>query len=74
VDPLRALEARIASMELQLVQMSKKLTEIAAAGNYLETRRLGAEHAELEAALGTLYSEWTAAGQGQEQEPGPGDS
>ena len=71
VDPLRALEARIASMELQLVQMSKKLTEIAAAGNYLETRRLGAEHAELEAALGTLYSEWTAAGQGQE--PGPGD-
>lgn len=57
-------------MELQLVQMSTKLAEIAAAGNYLETRRLGAEHAELEAALGTLYSEWTAAGQG----PGHGSS
>jgi len=59
-------------MELQLVQMSKKLTEIAQAGNYLETRRLGAEHAEVEAALGALYVEWTAAGQGQE--PGQGES
>ena len=57
-------------MELQLVQMSKKLADIATAGNYLETRRLGAEHAELEAALGTLYTEWTAAGQGAEQDPG----
>jgi len=66
VDPLRALEARIASMELQLSQMSRKLTEIAQAGNYLETRRIGAEHAELEAALGALYTEWTAAAQGQE--------
>ena len=70
VDPLRALEARIASMELQLAQMSAKLGEIAQAGNYLETRRIGAEHAELEAALGALYSEWTAAGQGSE----PGDT
>ncbi|GAC1697742.1 MAG: ABC-F family ATP-binding cassette domain-containing protein [Candidatus Limnocylindrales bacterium] len=67
VDPLRALEARIASMELQLTQMSKKLADIALQGNYLETRRLGAEHAELETALAALYSEWTAAGQEQGQ-------
>ncbi|HEY8656332.1 MAG TPA: hypothetical protein VIN34_06320 [Candidatus Limnocylindria bacterium] len=57
-------------MELQLAQMSKKLADIAQQGNYLETRRLGAEHAELEVALGALYSEWTAAGQGAEHGQG----
>ncbi len=60
VEGIRALEARIASMELQLAQLAKKLEDIARAGNYMETRRLGAEHAELEAALRALYDQWAA--------------
>jgi hypothetical protein len=57
---MRALEARIASMELQLKQLEKRVGEIAQAGNYLETRRLGEEHAELQRALRELYDEWAA--------------
>jgi len=55
---MRALEARIAAMELQLEQLSKKVAQIAQAGNYMETRRMGEEHAALERALRELYEEW----------------
>jgi len=60
VEGVRALEARIAAMELQLAQMAKKLEDIAMSGDFLETRRLGSEHAELERSLRTLYEEWSA--------------
>ena len=58
VDGLRALEARIAAMELQLRQLSEKVSQIAQSGNYLETRRIGEEHAALERSLRELYDEW----------------
>ena len=58
VEGTRALEARIAAMELQLEQLSKKVAQIAEAGNYMETRRIGEEHAALEGALRALYEEW----------------
>jgi hypothetical protein len=58
VSGLRALEARIASMELQLKQLSEKVAQIAQSGNYLETRRVGEEHAALEQSLRSLYEEW----------------
>ncbi len=66
VEGVRALEARIAAMELQLTQLAKKLEDIAMSGDFMETRRLGAEHADLERALRELYAEWTASA-------GPGD-
>ena len=58
VEGTRALEARIESMELQLRQLEKKVAEIAQAGNYLETRRVGEEHAATAQALRELYDEW----------------
>lgn len=61
VEGVRALEARIAAMELQLSQLAKRLEDIAMSGDFMETRRIGAEHAELERSLKDLYSEWTAA-------------
>ena len=61
VEGVRALEARIAAMELQLTQMAKKLEDVAQAGNFMETRQLGTEHAELERALKALYEEWSAS-------------
>ena len=61
VEGLRALEARIAAMELQLSQLAAKLEGIALSGDFMETRRLGAEHAELEASLRALYTEWSAS-------------
>jgi ATP-binding cassette subfamily F protein 3 len=60
VEGVRALEARISAMELQLSQMAKKLEDIAMSGDFMETRRLGSEHAELERSLRTLYEEWSA--------------
>ena len=60
VEGVRALEARIAAMELQLAQMAKKLQDVAQAGNFMETRQLGSEHAELERSLRALYDEWQA--------------
>ena len=62
VEGVRALEARIAAMELQLGQLAKKLEDVAAAGNFMETRQLGTEHAELEGSLRALYAEWANAG------------
>jgi len=58
VEGTRALEARIESMELQLRQLEKKVAEIAQAGNYMETRRIGEEHAATAQALRELYDEW----------------
>ena len=58
VSGLRALEARIEAMELQLKQLTDKVTQIAQSGNYLETRRIGEEHAALEQSLKSLYEEW----------------
>jgi ATP-binding cassette subfamily F protein 3 len=58
VDGLRALEARISAMELQLRQLSDKVGQIAQSGNYMETRRVGEEYASLERDLRTLYDEW----------------
>jgi ATP-binding cassette, subfamily F, member 3 len=61
IEGVRALEARISAMELQLSQMAKKLEDIAMSGDFMETRRLGSEHAELERSLRKLYEEWSAA-------------
>jgi hypothetical protein len=46
-------------MELQLKQLTEKVSQIAQSGNYLETRRVGEEHAALERSLKDLYEEWT---------------
>jgi hypothetical protein len=61
VEGLRALESRIAAMELQLRQLTAKVEQIAQSGNYLETRRIGEEHAALERSLRELYDEWAKA-------------
>jgi len=58
VSGLRALEARIEAMERQLKQLTEKVAQIAQSGNYLETRRIGEEHAALEQSLRSLYEEW----------------
>ncbi len=58
MEGARALEARIESMELQLKQLEAKVAEIAQAGNYMETRRVGEEHAATARALRDLYDEW----------------
>ncbi len=58
VTGLRALEARIEAMELQLRQLTEKVAQIAQSGNYMETRRIGEEHAALERSLRELYDEW----------------
>ena len=66
VEGIRALEARITAMELQLSQLARRLEDIALSGDFMETRRLGSEHAELEASLRKLYEEWSAsAGTGE---------
>jgi ATP-binding cassette subfamily F protein 3 len=58
VSGTRALEVRIEAMELQLKQLTEKVSQIAQSGNYLETRRIGEEHAALERSLKDLYEEW----------------
>ena len=45
-------------MELQLKQLEEKVSQIAQAGNYLETRRIGEEHEALARSLRELYEEW----------------
>ncbi|MEP7003561.1 MAG: ABC-F family ATP-binding cassette domain-containing protein [Chloroflexota bacterium] len=69
VEGVRALEARIAAMELQLTQMAKKLEDVAQSGNFMETRQLGTEHAELERSLRALYDEWQASAEPAEGQP-----
>ena len=69
VEGVQALEARIAAMELQLTQLARKLEDVAAQGNYLETRQLGAEHADLERSLKGLYDEWSSANEQPAGEP-----
>ncbi|HEV2010928.1 MAG TPA: ABC-F family ATP-binding cassette domain-containing protein [Candidatus Limnocylindria bacterium] len=69
VQGVRALEARIGAMELQLSQLAKKLEDIAMSGDFMETRRLGSEHAALEAALRALYEEWSASAGPAESDP-----
>jgi hypothetical protein len=42
------------------------VSQIAQSGNYLETRRIGEEHAQLEQALRGLYDEWATQSASQE--------
>ena len=58
VSGLRAVEARIEAMELQLRQLAAKVEQIAQRGNYLETRQVSEEYAALERDLRGLYEEW----------------
>ena len=67
VGGTRALEARIAAMELQLKQLTEKVAQIAQSGNYLETRRIGEEHAALEKALRELYDEWAKVSEAEKE-------
>jgi hypothetical protein len=69
VSPTRALEARIGAMELQLKQLTEKVAQIAQSGNYLETRRIGEEHAALELSLKQLYEDWAKVGSDAADEP-----
>ena len=55
-------------MELQLRQLTEKVAQIAQSGNYMETRRVGEEHAALERSLRELYDEWARASQGSGEE------
>ncbi len=68
ISGLRALESRIEAMELQLRQLTEKVAQIAQSGNYMETRRIGEEHAALERSLRELYDEWAKQG-GAETDP-----
>jgi hypothetical protein len=54
-------------MELQLKQLTQKVGEIAQSGNYLETRRIGEEHAALERSLKDLYEEWAKASEAPQE-------
>ena len=67
VSGTRALEARIGAMELQLKQLTEKVSQIAMSGNYLETRRVGEEHAALERSLKELYEEWTRLSEAEKE-------
>ncbi len=60
-DPkVSALEQRIKEMEERVKALESRLEEVARTGNYMETRRVGEEHATLEQALRALYDEWAA--------------
>ena len=67
VSGLRALEARIEAMELQLRQLTDKVAQIAQSGNYMETRRIGEEHAALERSLRELYDEWAKQSEAEQE-------
>jgi hypothetical protein len=67
VSGTRALEVRIEAMELQLKQLTEKVSQIALSGNYLETRRIGEEHAALERSLKDLYEEWAKVSEGPKE-------
>ena len=66
IEGMRALEARIEAMELQLRQLQEKVSQIAQSGNYMETRRVGEEYASLERDLRALYDEWAQASEKSE--------
>ncbi len=55
-------------MELQLRQLSEKVAQIAQSGNYMETRRVGEEHAALERSLRELYDEWARTSESEPAE------
>ncbi|MEK7284602.1 MAG: ATP-binding cassette domain-containing protein, partial [Chloroflexota bacterium] len=55
---VQALEGRIAAMEQKLKEHDGRIAEVAQSGNYMDTRRVGEEHATLERALRELYDEW----------------
>ncbi|HUG56230.1 MAG TPA: ABC-F family ATP-binding cassette domain-containing protein [Candidatus Limnocylindrales bacterium] len=57
---VREMEARIAALEEQLHALEARVAEIARSGDYLETRRAGEAHAELERSLRELYEQWAA--------------
>jgi predicted nucleic acid-binding Zn-ribbon protein len=57
---LTALEQRIAEAEDRLRDLEQRIAEVAQSGNYMETRRVGDEHASLERSLRELYDEWAA--------------
>ena len=47
-------------MEERVKALEQRLADVASSGNYMETRRVGEEHASLEQALRALYDEWAA--------------
>jgi hypothetical protein len=69
VDPMRALEARIEAMERQLKMLTEQVARVAQSGNYLETRRVGEEHAALEKSLRELYEEWSKVSEDAAKSP-----
>jgi ATP-binding cassette subfamily F protein 3 len=62
-DLTKQLEARISELEQRIKALEEQLAEVARTGNYMETRRVGEEHASLEKALRGLYDEWAARGE-----------
>ncbi len=59
---LKALEERIREAEETLRALEARIAEVARSGNYMETRRVGEEHASLEKVLRDLYDEWAKEG------------
>ena len=56
---LVGVEARVARVDgLGALAALHPAAEVARAGNFMETRRVGEEHATLERALRELYDEW----------------
>ena len=60
---LTDVEQRIAALERKLEELAQKVAEVAALGNFMESRRVGQEYADLERALRELYDEWAKAGE-----------
>ena len=59
---LRQVEERIGELERKLEALARKVGEVAVRGNFLESRQVGQEYAEVERALRQLYDEWARAG------------
>ena len=57
---IKALEGRIAELETMMRRLEGQLLDISRSGNFMETRRVGEEHAALEASLRSLYEEWAS--------------
>jgi ATP-binding cassette subfamily F protein 3 len=62
-EAAQLLERRIAELEQRIKALEEQLARVAQSGNYMETRRVGEEHASLEKALRELYDEWSARGE-----------